>query len=136
MRSPLCFRSAPSRPVRDEAGFTLVELLVVVVIIGVLLAIAVPSYLGMRERAGNIAAKANLRAAMPAAETYYNDNLTYLGMGIPQLLAIDGGLSPTLTVAAVTASTYCITDTVDGRTWSVPGPGANPINYRSNATCA
>jgi hypothetical protein len=90
----------------------------------------------MRERAANIAAKANLRAAMPAAETYYNDNLTYVGMGIPQLRAIDVGLSPTLTVASVTPSTYCITDTVDGRTWSVRGPGANPIMYRANATCA
>ena len=61
----------------EESGFTLIELLIVLVIIGILLAIAVPSYLGFKDRANKTAAQANVRSAIPAAEAYYADNNTY-----------------------------------------------------------
>jgi type IV pilus assembly protein PilA len=119
-----------------EQGFTLIELLVVIIIIGILLAIAVPSYLGFKDRAANNAAKANLRAAVPSAEAYYQDNGAYTGMNATALQAIDSGISPTLTVASAGASTYCLTDTVSGKTWSVAGPGPSSTSYKNNATCA
>jgi type IV pilus assembly protein PilA len=76
-----------------EGGFTLIELLVVIVIIGILLAIAVPSYLGFRGRAADAAAQANVRAAVPSAEAYFADNGNYAGMTTAGLKAsYDSGL--------------------------------------------
>jgi hypothetical protein len=56
-------------------------------------------------------------------------------MTAAKLKAINQGLSSTLTVASVTATTYCITDTVSGKTWSVSGPGPSSSSYKPNATC-
>ena len=120
----------------NEQGFTIIELLVVIIIIGILLAIVVPSYLGFRDRAANNDAKANLRAALPSAEAYYADNGTYVRMNTSALVAIDSGVSPTLTVASAAADTYCLTETVSGKTWSVLGPGPTSADFKNNATCA
>jgi type IV pilus assembly protein PilA len=64
-----------------EGGFTLIELLVVIIILGILLAIAVPSYIGFKGKAEATAAQANVRAAVPAVEAFYSDNGTYVGIG-------------------------------------------------------
>src|SRR5262249_26319599 len=110
------------RPMSTD-GFTLIELLVVMVIIAVLIAIAVPSYIGFKKRAADSAAKANLRAALPAAEAFYADSKTYVGMTEPALRLIDAGLASSLTVVTATATGYCLAATVSGETWSVNGPG-------------
>ena len=65
---------------RSEEGFTLIELLVVIIIIGILLAIAVPSYLAFRGTAQDTKGKADVRAAIPDAEEYFSQNNTYTGM--------------------------------------------------------
>ena len=110
----------------DQGGFTLIELLVVIVIIGILLAIAVPSYLGFRDRANTKASAANVRAAVPAVETYFSDNGTYAGMTVALLRAIDGGLEPTMVVPAAlqTATSYCISDLVGNKWAKKAGPSS------------
>jgi len=108
------------RLAQEESGFTLIELLIVLVIIGILLAIAVPSYLGFKTRAEQRAAQANVRSAVPAVEAYYADNGTYVGMNAAALAAIDAGVS--VTVGTVSASSYCISNTQGTSTYSKSGP--------------
>jgi type IV pilus assembly protein PilA len=111
----------------------------VIIIIGILLAIAVPSYLGFRDRASKSAAQANVRAATPAVEAYFADNTGtagdadnldttsgYQGMNLAELQDIDATLrADTITVDAVPAPStndYCIQDSEGGSTYNKSGP--------------
>src|SRR5919197_2118818 len=62
---------------RTEEGFTLIELMVVVLIIAILLAIAIPTFLGARTRAQDRAAQTSLRYGLVAAKTLYLDAQDY-----------------------------------------------------------
>ena len=138
----------------SEQGFTLIELLVVIVIIGILLAIAVPSYLGFKDRADTRAAQSNVRAAVPAVEAYYSDCGTYANetaatCGTPaarvfdatnlksdydQGLAITG--SKAVTIESVAGGdSYCISaEGAEGEYWVKAGPGAD-ITGPAGAGC-
>ena len=115
---------------REEKGFTLIELLVVVIILGILTAIAIPSYLSFRGRAEDSANKANVRSIIPSLESYYADNNSYSGMTLAGLqTTYDQALD--LSKYALTASdtTYCVQAPASGTShvFSKNGPAAGIV---------
>jgi len=115
-----------TRLAREEAGFTLIELLVVIVILGILVAIAVPSYLSFRGNAQQAAAQSNVRSAIPAAEGYYQSNTGtatdadsnaatsgYDGMTLALLQKQAPGVNVSHVVISTDKNAYCL-DSVNG----------------------
>jgi prepilin-type N-terminal cleavage/methylation domain-containing protein len=110
---------------REESGFTLIEMLVVLAVVAVLVAVALPAYLTHRDRAGDVAAGASVRQALPAVEAYFQEHGTYVGMTPATLRAeYDQALPASLMVGDASPTGYCVQATLQGRTWSLTAGGS------------
>jgi type IV pilus assembly protein PilA len=87
----------------NEGGFTLIELLVVILIIGILAAIAIPSFLNQKGKANDASAKELARTAQTTAETYATENNgIYTGLSTTKL----NELEKTIPIAVSTTQAY------------------------------
>jgi type IV pilus assembly protein PilA len=122
---------------QSESGFTLVELLVVMLILGLLAAIAIPSFFNQRDKARDADAKADVRTAQTAIESYATDNNgSYAGatpailQGIEQSLE-DAVTDGELTVPTATATTYQVTMASDNtpNTFSIARGAGGTVTF-------
>ena len=86
-------RMAARQDENSEGGFTLIELMVVVMIIAILVGIAIPAFLGARKRAQDTASKSSLRNALGTAQTIFTDTQAYLATADSAAGAGDGMVS-------------------------------------------
>src|SRR3989442_15968161 len=96
---------------REDEGFTLIELMVVVLIIAILIAIAIPTFLGARKRAQDRAVQSNLRNGLTAEKVYYTDVQAYansVGGGGPGLIPIEPSLPYDTAVSSTDQRTVAV----------------------------
>jgi type IV pilus assembly protein PilA len=120
--------------IQDDKGFTLIELMVVVLIIAILIAIAIPTFLGLRERAQDRAAQAELRDGLTAAKAFYTDDETYTGFDVDAAEAIEPSLDwaggePGIESAA--DNTVVLTQQSESETWFCIQDNAGTTGYGS-----
>jgi type IV pilus assembly protein PilA len=114
---------------KDQKGFTLIELMIVIAIIGILAAIAIPQFSAYRKRSYNAAAQSDLRNAATAQEAYYVDEETYTS-DISLLVGTYGLYTSEkvkfISVAGdVTSYKMYAYHTSGDKTYSIKGPGGS-----------
>ena len=93
-----------------STGLTLVELVTSLLVLAAMLAVAVPTFRGFHGDSDETWVRANIRAAVPIIELYFNDNGTYVGITEPALRDIDPQIAPTLDYQNLSRTSYCVDD--------------------------
>jgi prepilin-type N-terminal cleavage/methylation domain-containing protein len=115
---------------RKNEGFTLIELMIVIAIIGILAAIAIPQFSAYRTRSYNAAAEADLRNAATAQEAYYVDTQTYVVDPQTNLIGSTYGFYTSQNVfvdgdAATQQYTMTSYHSSGSKTYTLMGPGGS-----------
>lgn len=122
----------------DEQGFALIELLVVVIIIGVLAAIAIPTFLRQKNAGYQATLQADLRNIAVEAETYHAKFGTYDGFEASPAFSVFQ-TSPTVILAMDAADSqadhYCIQASTNGQTWSIRTDPADAYTSLDESAC-
>ena len=134
---------------QDEDGFTLIELMVVVLIIAILIAIAIPTFLGARTRAQDRQAQSNLRNAFAAEKVLYTDNQVYTSnaaalSGVEPSLTYSAGTDPSgatdaktifVNVDATTGVVILAAKAKSGTCWYMKDGAAAPTQFTTDSAC-
>jgi prepilin-type N-terminal cleavage/methylation domain-containing protein len=120
------------RRLASDAGFTMIELLIVMQIVSILTLIGVPSYLTFKTKAQQATAQSNVRGSVPAAERWYADssggNGSYAGLMRSKLMVEATGIDPNVKAVALNSGAgYCVESTSGIYSYDYIGGSATPL---------
>lgn len=124
------------RLTEESFGQGVIEVLVVFGVFGACLAVGVPAWFGYQNGKADRHAQEELLAAVPAAEIYRANHGSYAGLDTTDLVRIDPRIPMSVVVTSSRRGRFCLTDSVDGRVWSLSGPVQRKARYSSGPSCA